>query len=56
LSVSETGLFRAGQARPRPHNFHSWEQAEDLAIPLAGTCMVFVLVLLTWLEAKIRLG
>jgi hypothetical protein len=27
-----------------------------MALPLAGTCMVFALVLLVWLEAKIRLG
>jgi hypothetical protein len=27
-----------------------------MALPLAGTCMVLLLVLLIWLEAKIRLG
>ena len=27
-----------------------------MALPLTGTCMVFVLVLLIWLEAKIRTG
>lgn len=33
-----------------------WGIGVVMAIPLAGTCMVFVLVLLIWLEAKIRLG
>jgi len=33
-----------------------WGVGVVMAIPLAGTCMVFVLVLLIWLEAKIRLG
>jgi len=33
-----------------------WGIGIVMAIPLAGTCMVFVLVLLIWLEAKIRLG
>jgi MFS family permease len=27
-----------------------------MLIPVLGTCMVFVLVLLIWLEAKLRLG
>jgi len=33
-----------------------WGVGVVMAIPLAGTCMVLVLVLLIWLEAKIRLG
>ncbi|HKW98302.1 MAG TPA: MFS transporter [Bryobacteraceae bacterium] len=33
-----------------------WGIGVVMALPLAGTCMVFVLVLLIWLEAKIRLG
>jgi len=33
-----------------------WGVGIVMALPLAGTCMVFVLVLLIWLEAKIRLG
>jgi FHS family glucose/mannose:H+ symporter-like MFS transporter len=33
-----------------------WGIGVVLALPLAGTCMVFVLVLLLWLDAKIRLG
>jgi len=33
-----------------------WGIGMVMAIPLAGTCMVLVLVLLIWLEAKIRLG
>ncbi len=33
-----------------------WGIGVVMAMPLAGTCMVFVLVLLIWLEAKIRLG
>ncbi len=33
-----------------------WGVGVVMALPLAGTCMVFVLVLLIWLEAKIRLG
>jgi hypothetical protein len=33
-----------------------WGIGIVIAFPLAGTCMVFVLVLLIWLEAKIRLG
>ncbi len=33
-----------------------WGIGMVMALPLAGTCMVFALVLLIWLEAKIRLG
>jgi MFS transporter, FHS family, glucose/mannose:H+ symporter len=33
-----------------------WGVGVVMALPLAGTCMVFVLVLLIWLESKIRLG
>jgi FHS family glucose/mannose:H+ symporter-like MFS transporter len=33
-----------------------WGVGAVMALPLAGTCMVFVLVPLIWLEAKIRLG
>ncbi|MCU1274396.1 MAG: major facilitator superfamily 1 [Bryobacterales bacterium] len=33
-----------------------WGVGVVMALPLAGTCMVLVLVLLIWLEAKIRLG
>lgn len=33
-----------------------WGVGIVMALPLAGTCMVLVLVLLIWLEAKIRLG
>ena len=33
-----------------------WGVGVVMALPLAGTVMVFVLVLLVWLEAKIRLG
>ena len=33
-----------------------WGVGVVMAIPLAGTCMVLVLVLVIWLEAKIRLG
>ena len=33
-----------------------WGVGVVMALPLTGTCMVFVLVLLIWLEAKIRLG
>jgi fucose permease len=33
-----------------------WGVGIVMALPLAGTCMVFVLVLLIWLESKIRLG
>jgi FHS family glucose/mannose:H+ symporter-like MFS transporter len=33
-----------------------WGVGVVMALPLAGTCMVFVLVLLIWLEAKIRMG
>jgi hypothetical protein len=33
-----------------------WGVGAVMALPLAGTCMVFVLVLLIWLDAKIRLG
>jgi FHS family glucose/mannose:H+ symporter-like MFS transporter len=33
-----------------------WGVGVVMALPLAGTCMVFVLVLLVWLDAKIRLG
>jgi len=33
-----------------------WGVGIVMALPLAGTCMVFVLVLLIWLEAKIRTG
>jgi hypothetical protein len=38
------------------HLAGSWGVGVVMALPLAGTCMVFVLVLLIWLEAKIRLG
>jgi fucose permease len=34
----------------------TWGVGIVMALPLAGTCMVFLLVLLIWLEAKIRLG
>jgi len=33
-----------------------WGVGVVMALPLAGTCMVFMLVLLIWLESKIRLG
>jgi fucose permease len=33
-----------------------WGVGAVMALPLAGTCMVFVLVPLIWLDAKIRLG
>ena len=33
-----------------------WGVGVVMALPLVGTCMVFVLVLLIWLDAKIRLG
>ena len=33
-----------------------WGVGVVMALPLAGTIMVFALVLLIWLEAKIRLG
>jgi len=38
------------------HAADVWGVGVVMALPLAGTCMVFVLVLLVWLEAKIRLG
>jgi len=38
------------------HLANTWGIGIVMALPLAGTCMVFVLVLLIWLEAKIRLG
>jgi FHS family glucose/mannose:H+ symporter-like MFS transporter len=38
------------------HAAVAWGVGVVMALPLAGTCMVFVLVLLVWLEAKIRLG
>jgi MFS family permease len=38
------------------HLADAWGIGIVMALPLAGTCMVFVLVLLIWLEAKIRLG
>ena len=34
----------------------AWGVGAVMALPLAGTCMVFVLVPLIWLDAKIRLG
>jgi len=38
------------------HLADQWGIGMVMALPLAGTCMVFVLVLLIWLETKIRLG
>jgi hypothetical protein len=38
------------------HLADAWGVGVVMALPLAGTIMVFALVLLVWLEAKIRLG
>jgi len=38
------------------HFADDWGVGVVMALPLAGTCMVFLLVLLIWLEIKIRLG
>ena len=38
------------------HAADVWGVGVVMALPLVGTCMVLVLVLLVWLEAKLRLG
>ena len=54
LSIALTGAMLAPWTLG--HFADLWGVGIVMALPLAGTCMVFVLVLLIWLEAKIRLG
>ena len=56
--TQSTSYWAGGMLAPWTlgHFADIWGVGVVMALPLAGTCMVLVLVLLIWLEAKIRLG